>query len=76
MFLEVDHNKRSFFKRDGRWHRIFRAIHRPNRLELPGEAWYTEVIVDEMSGDVAHSDSDPLAQHTGHGSDKTTEDRP
>lgn len=69
-FLKVDHNRREYFRRDGRWHRIFRAFHRPNRLGLPTEPWYAEVVVDEESGVVVHSDSEPLAKHTGHGSDK------
>jgi hypothetical protein len=76
-FLEIRHNERSYFHRDGRWHRIFRATHRPNRLGLPNEPWYAEVVLDEATGIVVHSDSEPLAKHTGHGSDKqpqSTED--
>lgn len=33
-FLDIRHNARSYFERDGRWHRVFRAFHRPNRLGL------------------------------------------
>lgn len=69
-FLDITHNKRSYFERDGRWHRIFRAFHRPSRLDLPGESSYAEVILDEETGKVVHSNSEPLAKHTGHGSDK------
>ena len=69
-FVEIRHNERSYFRRDGRWHRIFRAAHRPNRLGLPNEPWYAEVVLDEETGEVVHSDSEPLADHTGHGSDK------
>jgi len=70
-FLDIRHNERSFFRRDGRWHRVFRAFHRPNRLGLPLEPWYAEVVLDEATGEVVHSNSEPLARHTGHGSDKS-----
>lgn len=70
-FLDVRHNERSYFRRDGRWHRVFRAFHRPNRLGLPLEPWYAEVVLDEATGEVVHSNSEPLARHTGHGSDKS-----
>lgn len=66
-FLRIHHNERNYFERDGRWHRVFRALHRPNRLGLPVEAWYAEAVVDEETGEVVHSDSEPLAKHTGHG---------
>ncbi len=69
-FLEIVHNRRSWFDRDGRWHRIFRSIHRPNRLGLKIDPTYTEVILDEESGEVVHDGSEPLADHRGHGSDK------
>lgn len=69
-FLEVRHNERSYFQRDGRWHRVFRAVHRPNRLGLPIEPWYAEAVVDEETGEVVHTNSEPLAKHTGHDSDK------
>lgn len=73
-FLDIRHNERSYFRRDGRWHRVFRAIHRPNRLGQPNEPWYAEVVFDEETGRVEHSESEPLAKHTGHGSDKQSRD--
>lgn len=39
-------------------------------LGLPNTPWYAEVVVDEKAGEVVHSNSEPLAEHTGHGSDK------
>lgn len=69
-FVEIEHNRRSYFKHDGRWHKVFPAFHRPNRLGLPNTPWYAEVVVDEKAGEVVHSNSEPLAKHTGHGSDK------
>lgn len=69
-FLEIRHNERRYFQRDFRWHRMFRAIHRPNRLGRADELWYAEFVLDEETGEVVHSDSEPLQKHTGHGSDK------
>lgn len=69
-FLKIEHSKRSYFRRDGQWHRIFRAFLRPDRLGLTNEPWYAETIVDEETGEVVHSDSEPLSEHTGHGSAK------
>lgn len=69
-FIDIRHNQRSYFHRDARWHRVFRAFHRPNRLGLPLEPWYAEVVLDEATGEVVHTDSESLARHTGHGSEK------
>ena len=70
-FLDIPRNERSYFHRDGRWHRIFRAFHRPNRLGLPNEPRYAEVVV----GEVVHLTSEPLAKHTRHGSGQAPSDR-
>lgn len=50
-----------FFRKDGRWHEIWRVVDHVND-------WYDEVITDEETGQVVHECHEPLSQHHGHGS--------
>jgi len=47
----------------GIWARLTRTIVRKGQ--------YTEMVVDPATGRVLHHKSEPLAKHTGHGSDKS-----
>jgi hypothetical protein len=56
------HNGPSFHVDRGIWARLTRTIFRKGR--------YTETVVDPATGEVLHHQSEPLADHTGHGDAK------
>ena len=52
----------SFDRDRGIWARLTRAIYRGGQ--------YTETVIVPATAEVIHHQSHPLAEHTGHGSDK------
>jgi hypothetical protein len=54
-----------FHRKDGRWMKLYRLIDRV-------KDWYDERVTDPATGKIVHECSEPLTDHTGHGSAKNT----
>jgi len=57
-----------FYRKDGRWMKLYRLIDRV-------KVWYDEQVTDPATGKVVHECSEPLTNHTGHGSAKIKNER-